>query len=293
MGFHSYPADILPTSRTTFDDFIDLNIVTNETYQCIKTKLLLNKYRTTVCVHEIKRDQDVSRLLISSGIWEEHLVTRFVRILSAYRQFAFFDIGANIGVYTMYAASLGCSNIISIECFLPNIERIRRAIQLEHVQQRVVLVSRALYNKSNAYLSLQANILNNIGSQRLTNEVSKNEHNSLVVKTIRFDDLVFIVNKRNIHEAIIKIDIETSEHFLCETGEHMFDQINIPFVMMEWANIKTIPERANLIQLFFINRHYIPFDSETCQPQNQTNYRLWKSQDIYWIKQNFRHLCSL
>jgi len=278
--------------KTTFTDRADLNIITNESFKCVETKLLLNKYRSTVCVHEVKRDRDVSGLLISSGIWEEYLVTRIVRILSNYKQYAFFDIGANIGVYTMYAASLGCPNVISIECFRPNIERIRRAIQLEHVQKQVVIVPRALYNKSNVYLSLRANIQNNIGSQRLTNEVSKNDEDDFVVKTIRFDDLIPIVNERNIHQAIIKIDIETSEHFLCQTGELMFNQINIPFVMMEWANIKEISAKANLIRDFFINRHYIPYDPDTCQPQNKTNYRLWNSQDIYWIKHDYAHLCQ-
>ncbi len=284
---------IFSSKPTTFIDRVDLNIITNESFECVKTKLLLSKYRTTVCVHPVSQDRDVSGLLISSGIWEENLVTHFVRILSIYKQYAFFDIGANIGVYTMYAASLGCSNVISIECFRPNIERIRRAIQLEHVQQRVILIPRALYNKSNIYLSLRANIRNNIGSQRLTNEVSKNDKDPFVVKTIRFDDLISIVNERNISNAIIKIDIETSEHFLCLTGQLMFDQINIPFVMMEWANIKTISTKANLIRDFFVNRHYLPYNSETCQPQKEIDYGLWKSQDIYWIKKSYEHLCQI
>ncbi len=294
--FSTFPVSdmkIFASESTTFIDRFDLNIITNESFKCVKTKLLLNTYSTTVCVHEVSRDRDVSGLLISAGIWEEGLVTHIVRILSTYKQFAFFDIGANLGVYTMYAASLGCSNVIAIECFRPNIERIRRAIQLENVEQRVILIPRALYNKSNVYLSLRANIQNNIGSQRLTNEVSKNDQNPLVVKTIRFDDLISLVNERNIADAIIKIDIETSEHFLCETGQLMFDQINIPFVMMEWANIKVIPTKANLIRDFFLNRHYLPYNPKTCQPQKEPDYRQWNSQDIYWIKANYIHLCEI
>jgi FkbM family methyltransferase len=278
---------------TIFTDRVDLSIVTVEPFECVKTKVLLGQYRTTVCVHKVDQDRDVSRLLISSGIWEEPLVTHIVRILSTYKQYAFFDIGANIGVYTMYATSTGCSNVISIECFRPNIERIRRAIQHEQVQQKVILIPRALYKKSNVYLSLQANIRNNIGSQRLTNEVSKNDKDPLVVQTIRFDDLLPLVNERNISDAIIKIDIELSEHFLCETGQLMFDRINIAFVMMEWANIKAIPIKANLIRDFFINRHYLPYNPETCQPQKERDYRLWQSQDVYWIKKDSIHLCQL
>jgi FkbM family methyltransferase len=268
--------------------------VTNNPFKCIKTKLLLNKYRTTVCVYNQEKDTDVSGLLLKSGIWEEDLVTRLVRILSANNRLAFFDIGANIGIYTMYAAASGCSNIITIECFRPNIDRICQAVQIEHVEKQVTIIPYALYNQSNVYLSLRTNIMNNIGSQRLDRKVNKNELDPFIVKTIRFDDLLSVVNQRSIREAIIKIDIETSEHFLCETGERMFDQINIPFVMMEWALVKTIPARANFILQFFISRSYIPFDSNTCQPQtNLANYKQWNSQDIYWIKMNYTHFCNL
>jgi FkbM family methyltransferase len=291
--------DVLPIDFSLFqqrsvpnDGRIDLSIITNESFQCVKSKLLFNQYRTTICVHDARRDTDVSGLIVNQGIWEENFVRRFVYILSNHRQLAFIDIGANIGTYTMYAASLGCSNVISIECFLPNVERIRRAIQIENVQKQVILIPRALYSKSNVYLSLRTNIANNIGSQRLNAEVSENKNDSLVVRTMRFDDLLSIVKERNIQEAVIKIDIETSEHYLCETGKQMFNKINIPFVMMEWANIKGIPARANLIKEFFTNLGYIPFNSETCQPETETNYQQWKTQDIYWIKQNYAHLCK-
>ncbi|CAF3245730.1 unnamed protein product [Rotaria socialis] len=123
---NSYSSKIFISWKTSFNDHVDLNILTSESFKCVKTKLLLDKYRTTVCVHEIQKDRDVSGHLVSHGIWEEHLVTRFIRILSTYKQYSFIDIGANLGKYTIYAASLGCSNIISIECFRPNIERIRR-----------------------------------------------------------------------------------------------------------------------------------------------------------------------
>ncbi|CAF4386719.1 unnamed protein product [Rotaria magnacalcarata] len=193
----------------------------------------------------------------------------------------------------MYATSSGCQNVIAVECFLPNIERIRRAIQIEKVQQQVVLVPRALYNKSNVYLSLRENIEKNIGSQRLNAEVNKNEKDPFIVQTMRFDDLLPVIRERNIQQAIIKIDIETSEHYLCETGEKVFNQINIPFVMMEWANIKKITVRADSILRFFRNRSYIPFNPETCQSEIDNDYRHWLTQDIFWIKKNYSHLCML
>ncbi|CAF4805590.1 unnamed protein product [Rotaria socialis] len=68
-----------------------------------------NKYRTTVCVHEIQKDRDVSGHLVSHGIWEEHLVTRFIRILSTYKQYSFIDIGANLERLEMNKAVLEAS----------------------------------------------------------------------------------------------------------------------------------------------------------------------------------------
>jgi hypothetical protein len=103
FSFSVFPFSLVQiffSSKITFPDRVDLNIITNQSFNCIQTKLLLNKYRTTVCVHEVKQDRDVSGLLISSGIWEENLVTHIVRILSIYKQYAFFDIGANIGIYS-------------------------------------------------------------------------------------------------------------------------------------------------------------------------------------------------
>ncbi|CAF0875328.1 unnamed protein product [Adineta ricciae] len=285
---HRHEANVTDDLRNS-TDYISFT----RTSKCVKTKLLLNKYRTTVCTHNVVRNRDISGSLMSAGIWEEYSVTHLLRILSKHRQYAFFDIGANIGVYTLYAAVTGCSNVISIECFFPNIDLIRQAIGLEHVEEHVVLVPRALYNKSDVYLSLQENIRNNVLSQYLNEEVVKNDTNPFLVRTIRFDDLLPTVYKRNIREAIIKIDIERSEHYLCETGEQMFNYLNIPFVMMEWANIKAIPERATLIRSFFTSRQYLPYAPETCQLHNETDYSKWNSQYIYWIKHNYAYLCKL
>ena len=58
----------------------------------------------------------------------------------------------------------------------------------------------------------------------------KNEGDSLIVQTVRFDDLLSVIKEGQVQEALIKINSETSKHYLCETGEQMLNQINIPFV---------------------------------------------------------------
>ena len=83
-----------PSPRMTLEDCLDTHQATNASFRCVETKLLLEK------------DRDVSRSLTSSGIWEEQLVEKFLRILSMFPRYAFFNIGANLGIYTMYALKI-------------------------------------------------------------------------------------------------------------------------------------------------------------------------------------------
>ena len=277
------------------DYYVDLHEHTNESFQCIRTKTLLNQYNTTICVYNTSDDDDdtdISSSIIRDGIWEEELVIRFLRIFSRYPQLAFFDIGADLGVYTMYAAASDCSNIIAIEYFQPNIERIRRAIQIEHVQSRVVLIQRIIYDQSNIYLSLRINIMNTLDSQRINSDVSLNVHDPFMVKTIRFDDLLSLVQQRHIQEAIIKIDIEGFEDYFCQSSETIFNEINIQMILMKWTIIQQTSEKAKFVRDFLLDHKYVPLNPLTCEKQSEINYLHWNLYDIFWVKQNYTYLCE-
>jgi FkbM family methyltransferase len=151
---------------------------------------------------------------------------------------SFIDAGANIGTYTMFAASFG-RLVLSIECFKPNIERIRKAVQIEKVQDKVILIGNAIFSQSGKYLQMKSDPYN-VGSQAII--VDSNMNNSdtdmYVVKTIRFDDILPILKEKNIRNAVMKVDIQWSETFLCESGNETFDYVNIPVVLMEWDPVK-------------------------------------------------------
>ena len=65
--------DLIRLKPINAENYIDLGIAANHSFQCVKTKLLLKRFRTTICIHDVKRDTDVSDLIIRNGIWEEHL----------------------------------------------------------------------------------------------------------------------------------------------------------------------------------------------------------------------------
>jgi hypothetical protein len=93
----------------------------------------------------------------------------------------------------------------------------------------------------------------------------------------------------------MKVDIQLSEIFLCQSGYKIFDSINIVLVQMEWSDIKFKRDHANFIINFFTKRNYLSVATNNCQIFNSTNtnYTTWGTpHDIYWIKSNYYHICQ-
>ncbi len=282
-----------PFNLSSNVQMIDLNEPINSSFKCMKTKTLLNYINTTICLHEAAKDVFVSKSIeYTDSIWEEGGVTRILRLLIRHPHLDFIDIGANIGTYTMYVAALG-RFVLAIDCFAPNINRIHRAVQLKNVANRVVLIQNALFTHSGQFLRL-TNDPTNIGGQAI--DASKNQINNqstindpYIVKTIKFDELVPILISRGIHGAIMKIDIEGSESFVVESGSQIFDLFEIPYIQMEWLQMRRFPDRVKIILDFFAKRNYDP-RTFSCQLLNSTQHLTWPG-DICWIKRNVSNFC--
>ena len=97
-------------------DMIDLYEETKDNFTCIKTKHLLHIVQTTLCLHDAR--DAVSNEIQQKKIWEERYLIPLLGFLIRYPQMSFIDAGANLGGYTMFAASFG-RFVLSIECFKP------------------------------------------------------------------------------------------------------------------------------------------------------------------------------
>ncbi|CAF1442190.1 unnamed protein product [Adineta steineri] len=279
--------DILTiTSLGSTVNIIDPYMKLENDVKCIKTKLLLNLYNTTVCIHDGK--DYVSTTLAQTHIWEEDYVTRLLKILIRNPHLDMIDIGANIGGYTMFTAGALGRFTLSVDCFMPNIERIIKAVQIQNVQNRVVLVQNALYAKSGELLRLSNGYPSGL---QLTDNTQMDVDSHYNVKTIRFDDLLPILIERKVRAAIVKIDIEGSESYMCETGSKVFEVIDIQLVMMEWGHglRKTYKSRYQSIIKFFAQLDYVVTD-EKCNVLDSANWETTWPGNIYWIKRiNFRN----
>ncbi|UJR30784.1 hypothetical protein I4U23_018304 [Adineta vaga] len=274
---------------------VDLYETTKNTkFRCVKTKPLLHNISTNVCLYDTKRDRYVSGAFSEiTSIWEEEQVTRLLQYLVRHPHMHFIDIGANIGTYTMYVATLG-RFVLAIDCFAPNLVRLRRAIQMRNLYNQVVLVQNAIFNHSGQYLRLSIDTTN-VGGQSI--HPSRNYHgktnlpivNPYIVKTITFDEVLPILLAHAIRSVSIKMDIEGSESFVFKTGHRIFDTLDIPLIQMEWKIVHQDANQVKIIIEFLNQRHYIPINNQ-CKVLDLQENTSWPD-EIYWLKRNAPTFC--
>ena len=200
-------------------------------------------------------------------------------------------MGANIGQYSLFAAKMG-HDVVIVEPFEDNILRIHKAVYLEYLQDRIVLVKNALSNKRNEIKLLKIEI-ENIGAQSLMNIYSINKtysrsdmaSNKYLVETILMDDLIDYVplnkyGKRH-EKAIIKIDIESFEPYAFSNCKKLFALYDIQRIVMEWGNLimhKELGLLTNQMLDFFYSYNLEPYSINDKKLPKKIRY----DDDIKW-----------
>jgi FkbM family methyltransferase len=265
--------------------------------ECIQhTKLILNT-STALCIYD-KRDY-LTRVFLKYGIFEEVLLVRFLKKTLANRDWLVFDIGAQVGLYTLYAASVG-AKVLAVEPFYDNQLRLHKAAVLARRQDRIVLVKNALSNKRNEIKRLNRRI-DNIGAQGIIhNETYSNEFKSSLssddskyyVRTILFDDLIDYIplndENRPYQKAIMKIDIEAYEPYAFQHASKLFDRIKICMLFMEWVLLKKKDYFSNEIEDmldFLYSRGYTPHNQYEVELLRENYKKSW-SFDIIWKRKD-------
>lgn len=212
-----------------------------------------------------------------------------------------FDIGAQVGQYSLFAAKLG-HHVLAVEPFEDNILRIHKAVHMENLQDKVILIKNALSHKRNDILLLEKD-KQNVGGQTLLNENNINKikysrsemaTNKYLVETIFMDDLIDYIplNKygKRYEKAVIKIDIEGFEPFAFDKCKKLFETYNVQMIFMELVVLK---DKQQLLEDYF-NRMLAFLYSSKLEPFSVDNNPLARKtkfddnvewpRDVIWRK---------
>ena len=195
------------------------------------------------------------------------------------------DIGANIGLYSLFAATLDHS-VVAVEPFYDNVIRIHKAASIDGLDKRITLVTNAVSDKRYEVKALTPST-DNIGGQSLYNERNKTfskeemDANKYLVETILLDDLVEVLpkmpNGSEYTRAVLKIDIEGFEALAFAHARRLFTRLDIPIIFMEWGTMvrmTDLKDHINNMFSFLVDFNYTAYAS--------TNDRLNNSNPIYW-----------
>ena len=133
----------------------------------------------------------------------------------------FWDIGANIGLYSIYAAKIRNCSVYSFEPSIFNLEQLGRNIHLNSVENLVNIVPIALNDKNGFSLLTHSNL--NWGGAHSTFEKNhdfdgKEIKNILSYRTLGLS-LDFVTEFLLLHTPdYIKIDVDGIEHYILSGG---------------------------------------------------------------------------
>jgi FkbM family methyltransferase len=263
----------------------------NETFDCVPMARIV--VQPSICIHDISRDMFVSKSIKNTGVWERLLVRLFMTILDLNPDLQVFDIGAQLGQFTLYAAKLGRTSV-AVEPFYDNYVRLHASALRENLTERIILVNNGITDHRGDVAQLKMNP-KNIGGQRiLDNEEAsgdeKNVKDKYSLVTIVLDDLISVL-PGDFRQAIMKIDIEGYELKAFRHSANLLKRVEIPVILMEWlgkADKSKFPrEEIDDFLNFMQSKGYTCRSVFSLNELNRKSYRSWPNDVIFVLNSYF------
>ena len=198
---------------------------------CIwQIRKLLDLFPCDIAVHDFKvriSNRSIANgcgaLINAMGYYDPNNMHLLDELFSINLLRSFFDIGANIGIYSLIAASTRNVKVFAFEPHPYTLSLLRENIAINFFEKRVNAVQCAL-----GELNGQINLTDNPGSA--VNHILENNENAqkgISVKQIRGDTFC---QEENIIPHAMKIDVEGYENSVLRGFESILDRVQLIFV---------------------------------------------------------------
>ena len=177
----------------------------------------------------------------------------------------FFDIGANVGVYSLYCSLLYKNKVFAFQPQYNNIVLLEKNIQINKLEKFISIIPNPIYNKNKLdfLLSDKNNLSGSASSSFIKKENIKcYEYKKKLTLSFAIDFLVekFLIPKPN----MIKIDVDGNEIEIIKGAIRTINSINCKTILIESFNHKTDKYVKSILQKKFdlynnsgVNKIYI------------------------------------
>ena len=212
-------------------NLFDFNQSSSDPSKCYPLKV---NPSAVICVYEDAKDIWVSKSLRLHGTFESSIEAIFKRALKHDPELDVIDIGANLGLYSLIAAAMG-RKTISVEPLQTNINHFHKSVKMNNFENKISLLTNAVSNqREKVHFKLYPT--NQGGTTMLPKRISCTDGGCPFAWSILMDDILPLAVKINITKAIMKIDIEGSEHLAFSNASKLFTALKIPYVFMEFVH---------------------------------------------------------
>jgi len=203
--------------------------------------------RPVVCVKSAEVDRYISSsILLSSKVWEQDIITTVLWAVSQYPSASFFDIGSNLGLYSLSVASLfrkmgntQTGKVLAVDAMADNLAFIRASLLAEQVSSsQITFINNPVSNTTSPLYPVHIgdDWATNPGSiMFLPEEQMTSAPLGPPVTAITLPKILSLASSTNI--VIIKMDIQGHECRVLHSDEVFSSHQFMPYIFMEWAEV--------------------------------------------------------
>ena len=254
----------------------------------------------SICIFDTSCDRPVSDSIKYFGVWDPRETVFVLDILKNNTGMNIIDLGSKIGQLSLLAASLG-RKVLAVDANIESIRRLKRSAELGGYGRNVTVLHNLIYDKRGIYdvtieQTNQANVRivesNSGGAEKISSNTTKPAKCTMKtkakVKSILMNDLLKVVK---FNHTILSLDLHGHEHKVFRFANKLFDQLDIPYVLVHWAEMRKkyvardhYSREKELVQhmvVFLQMRDYLVYSFVTGLQLDMDHWAVWPENVVF------------
>lgn len=191
----------------------------------LRSELITPVKTTPIFIYkDSKNDESVSGSVAAKGSWDIDNVKKILEILLSDLELVFVDVGSDVGVYSLSAATSG-NRVIAIDCCRGNVMRLCASMRAGKVRDQMTIVHNAISDTRGRFKP----------KEQMPKTKEKHPIEELSVDSILLDDILEIMEGYDTN-IVLRIDLDDNEAKVLKGAEKFFKTVKVQYLLINIKN---------------------------------------------------------